>query len=285
MKKSLLAAGACLLFSIPLLAGGFSLKVTGGVAALTGGDYNLGVQGSNDLNMASYSNVSGGFGKLRRGLNLGVEAIVQLTPRFGVGLGVGYCRTRQGDTVTYDWSAGGSTYHDSLTANPDFFAIPVMLNLHYELPLGPIRLDLAVGAGAYLCWFNYDAQFSSSQFDWSYQYTWKAAKVAFGAQAGLGLELPLFRGLSLVLDIFGRYARAGDLKGSWTVSGSLAGFPYSDSGDDHFFWYYELTSAGITYPQTALQLHEPRNFAVSNARRGHFDYTGAAASAGFKINL
>jgi len=97
--------------------------------------------------------------------------------------------------------------------------------------------------------------------------------------------LPLGRSLSLVLNVFGRYARVNDIKGSWTVSGSLAGFPYTDSGDNHYFWYYELTSGGTVYPQTALQEHEPRNFAVSNARKGHFDFTGVAAAAGFKINL
>jgi len=285
MKRRLVTIAVCLLYSAPLLAGGFSFKIAGGVAALSGGDYNLGVQGSNDLNQAGFSNVNGVFRKLSRGLNLGVEGIIQLTPRFGLGLSVGYCRTREGDTVAYDWSAGSATFHDSITVKPDFYAIPVTLNLHYSVPLGPVRLDLTAGAGVYLSWFNYEAQFNSTQFDWNYQYTWKGSKAAFGAQGGLGLEVPLGRSLSLVLDVFGRYARVGDIQGSWTVGGSLAGFPYADSGDDHYFWYYELSSGGKAYPQTALQEHQPRNFAVSNARKGHFDFTGVAAAAGLKINL
>jgi hypothetical protein len=286
MKKRLAIAAMVLLLCAPLLAGGFSLKIMGGVAALSGGDYNLGVQGSNDLNLASFSNVNGAFAKLNRGLNLGVEGILRLSPRFGVGLGVGFCRTREGNTVTYDWNAGSTSYHDSITANPDFYAIPVTLNLHYYAPpLGPVRLDLTAGAGVYVCRFNYDDKFSSSQFDWSYHYTWKASKIAFGAQAGLGVEVALSRVLSLVLEVFGRYARVGNIRGAWTIAGSMGGFPYAESGDDHFFWYYELASGEKVYSQTALQLHQPRNFAVSNARKGHFDYTGVAAAAGFKINL
>jgi hypothetical protein len=285
MKRRLSATAVCLMCSAPLLAGSFSFKITGGVAAISGGDYNQGVQGSNDLNQASYSNVNGVFRKLNRGLNLGVEGILQLTPRLGVGLGVGYCRTREGDTVSYDWSDSFGTFHDSMTVKPDFSTIPVTLNLHYAVPLGPFRVDLTAGAGVYLSWFNYDDQYSSTEFDWNYHYTWKAQKAAFGAQGGLGLELPLGSSLSLVLDVFGRYARLSDIKGSWTVSGSMGGFPYADSGDDHYFWYYELTSNGTVYPQTALQATEPKNFAISNARKGHFDFTGVAATLGFKINL
>jgi len=286
MKKSIWALGLVLACSVSVLAGGFSLKLTGGVAAIDGGDYNRAVQGANDLTRALYLNVNGGLAKLDRGLNLEVEGIFEITPHFGLGLGLGYCSTREADTVGYDWVWGGRTYHDTIMTVPKFFTVPVTLNLHYRVSLVfGVKLDLAAGLGLYICGFDYHNRQTSTQFDWQFDYSWKASKAALGFQGGLGLELPVIGRLSFVLDLFGRWARVGDIMGSFAVDGSIAGLSYSTSGKHHYFWYYEAKSKGVRYSQTAFQEEQPSGLAIDQARKGFFDYTGIAAAAGFKIRL
>ncbi len=285
MRKLLLTTSLCLACSLTAFPGSFWLKAGGGVATINGGDYNRSVPGSNDLFRVLYTNVSGVLAKLDRALELQFEAGYDITRRFSVGIGVGYLSTSEKSTIEYDWRIPAATFHDTLTVHPRFSAVPVTLNLHYFFPLGPVRLNLGAGAGVYLCHFSYENLYSSTQFDWNFDSLFTADKAVLGFQGGLGVEVSLGRRLAVVLDVRGRYARANNIKGDGNVSGSFFGSPYSVSVPGQYLWYYEFVAGEKSYPQTSFQAYEPKNPDISNARRGHFDFTGVAATLGFKVNL
>ena len=283
--KALLGLVLVLICHLPALPGVIWLKASVGQAAVRGGDYNLGVDGSNDLYRSLYSNVNGVFSKLDRGLDLDMEIGYSLSSRLSLGLSLGYLQFREADAVEYDWRGGGIDHHNRISVEPLFQAIPVMANIHYSLPIWKIRLNLMAGGGAYICRFRYDEDFESTQFDWKYSYAFKASQTVPAVHAGIGLEVPLSRRLSVVLDVTGRYARADEIKGDGALSGSLDGLPYSAAGGNDFFWRYDYESGDNTYPQTAFQEYVPTNPDVSGARKARLNFNGFAAKIGFKFGF
>jgi hypothetical protein len=229
--------------------------------------------------------VNGVLSKLNRGLDLELEAGLQLTPRFSLTVGIGYLSTREQDTIAYDWSAAGTTFHDTLEIRPHLTAVPLLLSLQYSLPLGPVRMNLAAGPGLYFCRFAYRTDFSSTQADWSYGYSFIAHRVVPAFQARLGAEVPLGHRLSILLDVLGRYARVSEIRGRGTVSGTLAGSPYSAELAGQEFWYTEYVLDDASYPQTVFQAYEPYSHLLANTRPGRFDFTGIALRLGIKVSI
>lgn len=285
MKKTFLVAVLSLACCLPALSGGIWLKVSAGQATIGSGDYNRGVQGTNDLYRALYSSVNGVFSKLDRGLDLALEVGYAFSSRLGLGLSLGYLQAREEDTVEYDWQALASTYHDRITVKPNFHAFPLMANIRYSFPVGKVRLNFMAGAGVYLCRFSYSQDYTTTQFNWNYTYVLIGDKAVPAVHGGLGLEVPLPGRLSVVLDVLGRFARAEEIKGAWTLSGSLNGLDYSESGENQYFWFYDFKSGETQYPQTSFQEYEPKSYAITNARKGRFDFSGFVIAAGFKISL
>ncbi|MHB8054579.1 MAG: hypothetical protein ACYDH3_04970 [Candidatus Aminicenantales bacterium] len=283
--KAFLGLVFVLTSSFSAISGGIWLKASAGLATFGGGDYNRGVVGANDLYRMIYSNVNGVFSKLDRGLDLALEIGYPLSSRLSLGLGVGYLQTREEDTVEFDWKGGPAAFHDRISAKPFFQAIPLMVNIRYSLPVWKIRLNFMAGAGTYLCRFRYDQDYRTTQFDWNYSYAFKASEAIPAVHGGLGLEVPLSRRLSFVLDVEGRFARANEIEGDWTLSGSLEGLAYSESGKNHYFWRYDFKSGDLLYPLTSFQEFKPTNPSITGARKGRFDFGGFVASAGFRINL
>ncbi len=285
MRKML---SACLL-GLMLIPAAFGaqvwIKAGGGIATLNGGDYNRAVPSSNDLYRVLYTNVTGVLAKLDRSLDLALEAGMAFGRRWSLSVGLGYLSTKEESRIAYDWKFGPDSYHNTIAIGPHFSALELSLNAAYVIPIGPVRLNLEAGPGLYFCRFASDSDFTSTQFDWSYSYRFLAHRVAPGVRGGVGLEVAVSRRLAVVLDVLGRYVRVNDITGTGTVSGTIAGSSYADSLPGQSFWSYEYVTGGASYSQTAFQAFEPTSYLITNARKGHFDFTGVSATLGFKFTF
>jgi len=269
------------------VSSGFGQKVTlrlgGGWESVTGGDLAAGIQGQSDYLAATYA-VSGTYKAPRAGWIADGEIIIHLSPRLGVGLGAGYLRHVQTSQVTYTVSSIATT--EKIT--PDIRVVPILLNLHYLLPISKrLRIDISAGAGYYLTTWNWDYRLDLSLSGYSgyEEYAFKSTKGALGFQGGLNLEYALAENFAFVLGVTGRYASIDKFLGAWTDKGGGDFWEFNDAGSDHFAWYYDWMVGGRTFGQLTFQPSQPAGSTTSSARYAKVDLTGLAVTAGFKIGF
>jgi hypothetical protein len=290
MKKVMLGVVLCLFLATFSFSMGFSLKLTGGAAYITSGDYNNGIEGLNAYYAASSGPVTGTFSKLSLGMNFGGEFILNIDESFGIGLGVGYMQFSH-DTETITGTGIFGTVN-TWTLKPTVTSIPITLNVHYTLPLGGVNLNLFAGVGYYISKVKVD----SSQSLWSgllltssNAFTSNSIGGQFGFQGGLGLEIPLGGNFSFVADITGRYVSLKDIKGDYTISGiSIFTIPLpSVSGTDQYYYAYEHSYSGTWYKVIGMStdVSKPSGMTNRNVAHGTFDLTGVSGQAGFKIGF
>ena len=291
MKKAILGVILCLFLATFSFSMGFSLKLTGGAAYITSGGYNDAIEGTNSLNTADYTSVTGAFSKLQFGMNFGGEIILDINENFGIGLGAGYLQFSHGtETVTGNWNIFGMPFVDTITLKPTVTSIPITLNVHYKMPMGGMNLDLFAGVGYYISKMKMDQSFNSTFLTASSTSTFDSNSIGgqFGFQGGLGLEIPLGGNFSFIVDITGRYVSLTDIKGDYTLKDSILGIPFVDqSGTDAFFYTYEHNLSGTWYKllDWVTDANKPAGASNRNVAHGKFDLTGVSGQAGIKIGF
>ncbi len=284
MKRIVCAAALVLLAASFGYGLDFSLKITGGGAWASVGDYNAGIDGMNGYYADHYSGVNGRFAKVRWGADFQVELVADITRNLGIGLGVGYLRvSHSGDAVGYDWTFLSQTYHNTETQAIRASAIPVTLNAYVRVPLAGLSVRVFGGVGFAFGSMAFDSTFQSDFLEIGETVAFKACKNAFGFQGGISLDIPLSGALAVVLDITGRAVRLSEIQGDYELTPTIFGIDQPTAiGDDYFFWYYEQKSDGTTYPMTGVGRSAPSGL---NARHGRFDLSGVSARAGLKLNF
>ncbi len=287
MKKLLCVAVLTLFLATVGFSMGFSLKLTGGAAYITSGDYNDAIEGTNAYIAHYGQNITSTYSKLQFGMDLGVEFILNVTENIGIGLGVGYMQvSHDTETVEYDYDLLWWTLHDLQTLKPSVSAIPLTLNFHYAMPMGGVNLNFFAGVGFYLSTMKVDQRVKDYYIIVPYDLTlsYKASKTAFGFQGGIGLDIPISGNVSFVVDVTGRYARLSDIMGDYTITGTFLG-TVNESGSNYYYYAYDLSAGGTTYKMHTLidDAHKPTGSTYS--RHGNFDLTGVSAQAGFRINF
>jgi len=281
MKK----AGSVILFILFIAVSGFagvSFKLMGGMSYLLENDYNKGVQGTYDYYQANFNDITGKYGPLRTGMYFGGEIIVPIGQRLSVGLGVGYFQASQQSDFGYTWlSITATEIHE-----PKIRVIPLALNLHCIVPLGrDLCVDLYAGPGYFLMTFDDQSSLKTNFFSYEQSQTFHSRKSTWGGQAGIGFEWAFTSFLSLILNVEGRYAIAADIKGDWKKRESWFLGTAQEEASDAFFWYYEQSEAGRSYPQIGFAKNQPSNSSYFNIRRGEINLSGISLVAGIKITF
>ena len=290
MKKTLALIGLVLSLAAAGPAVDLSLKLTGGAAFITGGDYNEGINGANAYLAAFGRNVTGELSRLELGMDFGAEVVVGLTDRLGVGIGVGYMRfSRSREEVGYDWDILGLTFHNTDFLEPSVTTIPLTLNVHYSLPLGTIRVGVFGGVGYYLSKMRVESGFDSDFFGTSSDVVFESSQVGgrFGFQGGLGVEVPMGGNFSFIVDLVGRVVGLKDIKGDYTRSGTLLGIPYSFSGSDAYYYTEELRFQNVFYRMNewVIDADAPSSSAYRDVRHGTFGLSGLSGLAGIRFRF
>jgi hypothetical protein len=278
----LIFAGLAFLAS-PCFSQTFSLHLYSGLSYAGGGDLTKGIKGEGELLGADYG-ISGAFKAPYLGLDFGGEIVYYLGTKFGIGLGIGYFRHAKESAVSYE--IGPVSIKQTL--NPKFMVIPITTNLHYLLTLGPrVRIDLSAGAGFYLTTLDWESRMDIEIMGFSdyFDYTFKSTKGTIGFQGGVGLEVKIAPKLALVWTILGRYASLSELKGDWTDKGEGDLFSYSETGSEHYAWYYDLKYGGKTYSQIIFDSDKPAGPDYSDARYAKIGLTGFITALGIKLGF
>jgi len=256
-----------------------SLKLTGGMAYISGNDLNKGIQGFNDWVTAETTDPTGKFEKLNMGMNFAGEAIYNLTSNAGIGVGIGYFQMSKDNSVTY-LQGGGVPSTD--TFKPTINVMPITLNFYYYIPTGSsMSVYLKAGAGYYMT--KFDAEYS---FSWPLGHgtdTLKVSKGAIGFQGGFGIEIPVSGQASFVVEAGARYAKVSELTGDWTSKGNGFFGPWDKSGTGSL-WFGDYSSiGGNTYPRVAINNDSP--LWLDNVKKASLDLTGFSIKAGIKIGF
>jgi len=316
MKKSLMGLGLAIVLVAVLATPGaaalkLSFKLNGGAAMLLNGagdleKFRLGEQAyATDWAEGDAFSSTFSWKKMSLVSEFGGEAILHLTPKLGVGIGVGYISVgRKGNyTLNYhdSWYASGGTFdekEDSTTAH-DFSgsAVPILLNFHFQTPLSP-RFNLIgyAGIGYYMGKFNHDYNYTANYVltytstiywnqkgtvDVTYTQKTKATCNKIGFQGGVGLEMLLTPTISVGLEFTGRMVNFSDWKGDWEYdysgrtrywheylgwySDTTTKFDDTESGS---LWYWDShwSYNNKDYASLGLREEKPSGSTVSNVR-------------------
>jgi hypothetical protein len=283
MKKLVLTGILCFSLALGGLAMDLSVKVTGGMNLLFGGDYNAGIEGENGV----YATIPGvvfnsEFSKLSTGLDFGAEAILHFGDNLGLGLGTGYISASNDSTLAVHYGTIGF----STQRQPSISVIPVVLSLHYFMPLGSsLKLHFFGGPGLYFASVKLDSQSSLTigaveAIGATLAFT-PDGKVAFGLQGGVGLELGLGSKIALVLDVGGRYLSLSNIHGRAVIDGHEG--PISAHYETTAtLYYHEVSASGNTYGQLTVDDVMPMG---GNPRAATISLSGLRFQTGIRIGL
>jgi hypothetical protein len=274
MKKVMIGLSVCAFLAVTAYGGKLSLKVNGGGTYLIGGDFNKACDGFRD-----YEHSIAGVGetivdnlkKLRLGFQFGGEVLYEISPRLAAGVEIGYL------SASVDSGFERTAFLFKQTLSPTLSAVPIMLNVHYFLPLFPkIRLNVMAGAGAFISRLTYGYDIVSTSYP--YSGTWKPeAKTVFGAKAGVGLEYSLSNRIALTFDIGGRFAEVQGLAGPW--SGTYSGVQKNGTGT---LYYYEYDGQ---YPMIGIWETLSSAGHYQNAREAKISLSGLSALVGVRVKI
>jgi hypothetical protein len=265
---------------------GVSLKFYGGGGYITGGDVNLHIKGTHEINKDSSTwDVTGAEPQpLHLGFNIGGEMFFDLTSRLEISIG--------GGLFTAEEKANYEFIHKEAAEDPlrnefilETASTYYTTGIHFKMPVkDALKLKATVGIGYYIG--NIDTQ--------SYYYLpdatvydsrmWGGKFSSIGFHGGLGLEFDVFSKVSFVLETVGRYAKMKNKSGydRWFV-----GSEEKRLTKDGILWYQDLylPTAGKTYPQIVGLERKPDHPHYQNPRKANFDLSGISLRVGFKFKL
>ena len=262
-----------------------SLKLTGGLTWVGGGDYNLGLSGENLFLGDTLSAMSGAYRPLDHGFQGQIEMIHNLNKHLAVGLGGGYYRVSRDGRVAGNGLVMGIPFSLDSTVTAKVSVIPFFINLHYLVRVvSRLSVDLFAGPVFEVVQFNFENPLSTTLLAAQTTEMFTASQTAFGAQAGLGLNFEITSGVSFVAEGCYRHAKVKDLQGNWALLGTSSLGPVNQTSSISYMWFYQFT-AGSTYDQFGFFDTTPQGASISGARHAEIDLSGFIASAGFKFSF
>jgi opacity protein-like surface antigen len=279
------------LAALPAWAGdgiGFSLRVHGGYSYLQAKDANTGAGGWFDFYqlLADLQGLTttGAYSPFHGGYDFGGDLIFQLTPRIGVGLGIGYLKSSEDPEMTIS----DLTTSVLMTGRPQMSAMPIRLGLYGTWPLTG-KWNFTVNAGAaYYANVKFDALLrleDDTSGDWMEQrITASMNRLSnIGFQGGLGLEYALSPRMFVFVEANGRYASFKNFATATGTSDSSLGTPQEDIGKIYLetnimtegTWTWFVVSDTAPTPEPGvLEYREPK-----------FDFSGFSLQVGFRIRF
>ena len=275
----------CLLPGLVFADGKFSLRLQGGRTYISGGDVHHGTKAlfypgpGEVLQVGEYRGVHWGY-------EFGGDIIFELTPRLGIGVGVGYMLSSHTSEVeSLDLESGADIV---VRAEPKLSAVPIRLGLYLTVPISR-KFNLYADAGAS---YYFRARYSD-EWGWGWldylgtqigyiQVTTRAErkKVPLGFQGGIGFEYKLSHNLYLCLDARGRYARFRGWKGSSVLESDYE-MPFSEQGT----LYYESVPMLTGSPRLLMVQSAPPDGPDGEPRQAVIDFSGVSLQVGIRIRL
>jgi hypothetical protein len=285
---------ALLMAPVPAAASGgglkFDLRIHGGYSHLAAADVNKGSGGYYEFYnlLAEYGGygLEGGTKALHGGYDFGADVVLPLSPRLGVGIGLGYMRSagRTDMTLTID------TQDLVVSVGSSLSAIPLRLGVFYTLPLaGRLSLTANAGAAVYLGLRFHDSYRYEQGSVWGEQMI-SANRTSFsanlGGQGGLGFDYRVTSKWGFFVEAQGRYARFKNFGQATIEVASAEGGSQTREGKIYLRSETLATDPPVVFNAfvvaDAPPSSEPPDLVVREPR---FDLSGFCLQAGIRIRL
>ena len=255
---------------------GFQLKLFGGASYHLLGDFSACLKGWDDgVEASPYSYIENGeFSPFHLGGEFGLEVILPINRRLGIGLGAGYILTGKESLRESAWKsdklAPYEFYEEKL--NPGVRAIPITLSLHLDV-YSNTRLNLSAigGIGLYLGTVDWKYQKNNKNSPGLYNESWTGTSGGLGLQGGVELDFKINRRLGLFIEGIGRYARLTGFQGDFLAGGQTE--------EDALLWYTEWGQ----FPGFVIAADEPTGGIYDNVRKAVIDLSGFSVRVGLKV--
>lgn len=210
------------------------------------------------------------------GFEFDADAILYLSPQFGISIGTGYVRggTLFGSGNQIVTSSSGT---ENDTNDVGASAIPIKVGIYYHYTSNSYLFG---GIGFYSASYSRSENFTFGTYYSTYSETSTAHGIGF--YAGWGGESRISPNFAFLYEISLRYANIGGFTGTWqnnvngttsSGTGKLYYYEYVDSGNGHWYpWTSEVASA-------------PSGSGFRNAREAMIDFSGVGFRIGLKINI
>jgi len=212
-----------------------SLKLYGGYANILAGDVNEGSDYYFEI-LEAYAaegmgTVTGSYKPLHGGYNFGGDIIYQLSPKLGLGLGVGYMRNSSSSVGTFSESELGEV---TLTVAPTLTAMPIRLSVFFTTPMSK-KLNLTADAGAaYYAGLKLEAmqglEFSPTEWMEMTVEGSQRSGADIGFHGSLGVEYMLSPKMGFFVEAAGRYAKFKNFELVTGTTEGSGGSPESTEG-------------------------------------------------------
>jgi opacity protein-like surface antigen len=269
----------------------FSLKLAGGARYAVVGDLNEYLDSFNQR-----ADICGKVAELSNwASDWEVELMMRLSSRFSLGLASsGFFNKKNPSSIFF---YGGAVVDPETTKSDsriEFIpeieaAMPLGLNLYHSLYSGS-RMNLLVNLG--LGWYigkmsdNYIASYfqSDGKIYFGTYYQSVENNFSLGFQGGLGLEYGFTDELALVVEVQGRFARIGSLKGKKCAmtNGGL-----SEQTGTLYYYKWAWFGTGPWYPRLSVSEPPPEGGIGSfkDVREARLDLSGFALRIGLRMRL
>ena len=264
----------------------FGIKFVGGLNYLSVGDINAGIKGYFDLRKDQAAempgiSVEGDPSPLHLGFNFEISFMINLTPKWGIGLGVGYIRASNTSEIILQQPGG---YEIRGSHKPEISTIPIRLGIYYTLLRKEVvNVYLNAGAGVYFAEYSYDLQ-PIATGEWAMYQTASASNIGF--HGGVGVELKLAKKIAFILEGQARFAKIGSFNGTIKHAGYLE---HTEEGT--LYYWEQIFGVGKDsqiigkYPQVYIRGNRPSGSHISNVRDATIDFSGFAFMAGIKFDF
>lgn len=218
------------------------------------------------------------------GYEFDADAVLYLTPQFGISLGTGYIRggTKfgSGNQILLVGSEK-ETWSNDVAAS----AVPIKVGIYYTfssvfVSQGKSGSYLFAGIGLYSAKDSFSEKYTYQSY-WS-NYSFEAKASGIGFHAGFGGEQWINPKFAFIYEISGRYANIGGFTGTFQTddNGRMA----SGSGT---VYYYELldSNTGNWYPSAWMFEVAPSGSTFKNVREAKIDFSGVGFRFGIKVNF
>jgi opacity protein-like surface antigen len=271
-----------------------SLKITGGLRYITVGDINDHIESFDDYMSSAIEFYEGGKmeGVGRFGSYLEAELRFGVSPRLSIGIGTGYISgSKKSDFQTVGlFPFSSTTWTPNLLEfiiEPEIKAIPLRLGVYYSLPLAArVNFLLHGGLGYYFAkGFLSKYNLIESLGEYSIPEppeiftSYDVSGNGFGVHGGIGLEYKLMDSLFLVIEVQGRYAKIGNLKGTRTYWNTWNYDQRIEEGT-LYIGTRDMTAEGYGAGCPDLAVSP-----LQNMKKAALDFSGFSSTAGFRIRL
>ena len=231
------------------------------------------------------------------------EVMVGVGRRLALGIAISGSRVNKSDEgllkLTKNYVNPEYTYYQTLEYlyRPEFkAAAPIKLSLYYHLSPGArTNIYFYGGFGYYWGKLSEDLNFWTVLLEdlptpgfaaWTRRHWESESKPGIGLHAGVGLESRLTARLALTLEVGGRYARIGNLRGTQVYEDNYPHYLES-SGWLYYFTEEDLYAYGVRYANLEVWEVPPDGSVtfIADVRKASLNLSGMSLRLGIKMRL